>query len=168
MLKTMGILMVLMGAAGTGGSMALAVYRSNVLLRQLLAAMELLHSELSFRRTPLPEAMEALAHASQGAVAAFFQAMAQDLALRQERSVAVIMRKNLMRSSFTPQARRILQQLGNGLGQYDLDSQLRAVSLAEKRLQERLDEARAQQAGRIRSYCTLGVCAGLAIAILAW
>ena len=53
MLKTMGILMVLLGAAGTGGSMALAVYRSNVLLRQLLAAMELLHSELSFRRTPL-------------------------------------------------------------------------------------------------------------------
>lgn len=164
----MGILLVILGAAGTGGSMAWGVYRSNTLLRQLLAAMELLHSELSFRRTPLPEAMEALSKAGQGSTADFFRAMARDLHLRQERSVDAIMRKNLMRSSFTPPARRILQQLGSGLGQYDLEGQLRSVALAEKRLQERLDESRSQQSGRIRSYCTLGICAGLAIAILAW
>lgn len=168
MIKTMGILLIFLGAVGTGGSMALSVYRANTLLRQLLAAMELLHNELSFRQTPLPEAMEYLARTNQGAVAAFFSRLARDLRQRQERSVEVIMRKNLMQSGFTPQARRILQQLGNGLGQYDLEGQLRAVELAEKRLQERLEQSNAEQSGRIRSYCTLGVCAGMAIAILVW
>lgn len=58
--------------------------------------------------------------------------------------------------------------LGSGLGKYDLPGQLRAVDLAMDRLRSLLEQCQAEQRSRIRSYCTLGVCAGLAIAIIAW
>lgn len=171
MLKAAGILCVILGASGAGFSMALGVRRSISVMQQLLAALEQMKSEMEYRKTPLPELMRVLAVSARGGLADFFGCLSDDLHLRQEGSVYAIVRKNLAATPagvFSPQVRHILLNLGSGLGKYDLPGQLRAVDLAMDRLRSLLEQCQAEQRSRIRSYCTLGVCAGLAIAIIAW
>ncbi len=170
MLKTAGILLVILGASGAGFAMALSVRRQAALLRQLLSALEQMKGEIAYQRTPLPELMRLLSVGSSGAAAAFFGRVAGDLHLRQEGSVYAIFKKELAAvpaAAFPAQVRLVLLNLGKGLGKYDLESQLCSINLASQRLQSLLDALQADQRARMRSYCTLGVCAGLAIAILA-
>lgn len=170
MLKTAGIILVVLGASGAGFTMALGVRRQAAVLRQLLSALEQMKGEIAYQRTPLPELMRLLSVGSRGVAAVFFDRVAGDLHLRQEGSVYAIFKKELSampEGAFTPQVRLVLLNLGKGLGKYDLESQLRSIDLAAERLQSLLDALQADQQSRMRSYCTLGVCAGLAIAILA-
>ena len=168
MIKTIGILLVIFGASGTGFSMAFSVRQTISMVQQLLAAMEVMKNEISFRRTPLPELMRLLEIQSRGAVADFFGRLAEDFSRRQERTVEAIVRKQVAAArTFPPAVRQILLQLGSGLGQYDVEGQHRSIDLAVLRLRTLLDQYRNEQQARIRSYCTLGICGGLAIAILA-
>ena len=168
MLRTLGILLVVCGASGAGFSMALGVRRTVDLLQQLLGALETMASEIACRQTPLPRLMAQLETQCCGPAAGFFGRVARELSRREEPSVAVIFRRQVAAAAAFPSpVRQTLLQLGNGLGQYDVPSQLRAVELAAQRLRSLLDQCREQQQARVRSYCTLGVCAGLAIAILA-
>ena len=168
MLKTLGILMVIAGASGTGFSMALNVHRTSELLQQLLAALELMRNEIACRQTPLPVLMRRLQGAISGPAADFFGRTASEPERRQAGSVSSVFRRQASNTpAFSPGVRQVLLQLGAGLGQYDAASQLRSVELAEARLRSQLEILRSQQQGRVKSYCTLGVCAGLALAILA-
>lgn len=170
MLKTVGILLVVLGASGTGFTMALHIRRSAAVLRQLLGALEQMRGEIACQQTPLPELMRLVSAECRGGVGAFFGRVADALYLRQEGSVYAIVKKALAAappSLFSSRVRLILLQLAGSLGKYDLDSQLASLELAAQRLQALLDELQSDQRSRVRSYCTLGVCAGLAIAILA-
>lgn len=168
MLKTIGILLVICGASGTGFSMAWNVRQTVALVQQLLAALELMKNEIAYRRTPLPELMRLLEVQSRGAAADLFGRLAQDFSQRQDRTVDAIVRRQVMATrGFPPAVRQILLQLGSGLGQYDKEGQLRSIDLAVVRLRSLLEQYRDEQQARIRSYCTLGICGGLAIAIMA-
>ena len=168
MVKTLGILLVIFGASGTGFSMAYGVRQTVSTVQQLLSALELMKNEISFRRTPLPELRRLLEVQSRGPAASFFGRLATELSRRQSRSVDAIVRGQVaaMRS-FSPPVRQILCQLGGGLGQYDVEGQLRSIDLAIVRLRSLLEQYRADQQSRMKSYCTLGICGGLAIAIMA-
>ena len=167
MLKAAGILLVVMGASGAGISMAWSVKRATFLIQQLLQALDQMKTEIEYRKTPLPELTRLLSLNACGAVASFFGAVSDDLHLRQETSVYAIVKKNLATSSaFSPAVRNVLLNLGTGLGKYDVAGQLRAIDLALDRLRSLLQQAQTEQAARMRSYCTLGICAGLAIAIM--
>lgn len=168
MVKIVGILLVILGASGTGFSMAFSVRQTVSVVQQLVSALEQMKNEISFRRTPLPELMGLLEAQSRGPVSEFFGRMAAELSQRQARSVDAIVRTQAAAiRAFSPPVRQILVQLGGGLGQYDAEGQLRSIDLALLRLRGLLEQYRADQQSRIRSYCTLGICGGLAIAILA-
>ena len=170
MLKMMGIVLVVLGASGTGFSMAWSVRHNTAVIQQLLQSLVQMRSEIAYRRTPLPELLRLLAAASRGEVAVVWNLVADGVCQRQEETVGKIVRSSLagMRApAFTGPVRQILQVLGDGMGAYDTEGQVRAITLAETRLQELLQQSRAEQGGRMRSYCTLGICGGLAIAILA-
>lgn len=169
MLKTIGILLVVLGASGAGFSMALSVQRNVTVTQQLISSLEQMKNEMLYRKTPLPELMRVLSVTSKGPAAVFFCKVADDLFLRQEASVFAIVKKNLALMSataFSPSVRHVLMNLGSGLGKYDLEGQTRAIDLALTRLRDILEQSMLEQRGRAKSYCTLGVCAGLAIAIM--
>ena len=149
--------------------MALSVRRTGEVLSQLLAALEQMRCEIAFRHTPLPELMQLLAAESHGAVADFFRNTSKELMRREAASAGVAFRMCLPPAPvFPPQARQTILQLGSSLGRYDIKSQLRGVDLAIERTRNQLDKWRSEQRSLIRSYCTLGICAGMAIAILAF
>lgn len=169
MLKIVGILMVVLGATSTGFGLSAYVRRSVQTLQQLIATLEQMKSEFLFRKTPLPELVRILSVSSNGDVAAFWGVVADALYQRRESSVYEIMRRALssrQAAGFSVPVRRILLNLGAGLGHYDTAGQVRAVDLALSRLGGQLTELQAEQKARVRSYCTLGICAGLALAIL--
>ncbi len=168
MLKTVGIVLVILGAVGTGGSMALSLRHAVTVTRQLVAALEQMKNEIAYRRTALPELMRILSVGRDGPVGELFGRMADELALRQAASVYAIMRRCLGQSpAFPPPLRRVLLELAGGLGQYDLDGQTRAIDLALSETRALLVQYEADQRAHARSCWTLGLCAGLAIAILA-
>ena len=62
--------------------------------------------------------------------------------------------------------RRLLAQLGYTLGRFDLDGQLQGIRSVSQRCEELLASIRNNRDERIRSYQTIGVCAGAALAII--
>ncbi len=167
MWKTIGTLLVVLGASGTGLTVALGGRRTLVLARQLRAALEQMKNEISYLQTPLPELMRLLSAQFPGTLSPLFANMAEQLGLRQEASVYAIVRKSLAAlPPLPPDISRILLELSHGLGQYDVDGQLRAIELASGQAQELVARCQAEQRGRMRSCCTLGICTGLAIAII--
>ncbi len=166
MLKTIGVLFVVCGATGAGAATALGVRYALNAARQLCNALERMKNEIDYCRTPLPVLMELLAK-EPGPISPLFAEMAGQLSLRREASVYAIVRKSLNAAPALPgPVRQILLDLAPGLGRYDVEGQLRAIDLASAQARALLEQYRAEQRGRVRSCCTLGLCAGLAIAIM--
>jgi len=62
--------------------------------------------------------------------------------------------------------RRLLVLLGQTLGQFDLDGQLLGIQTVRRRCEESLESIRKNRDERLRSYRTLGICAGAALTII--
>lgn len=62
--------------------------------------------------------------------------------------------------------RKRIWQLGRTLGRFDLDGQLRGIESAREGCRRELRELERNRQQRLRSYRTLGLCAGAALAIL--
>jgi hypothetical protein len=69
-------------------------------------------------------------------------------------------------SGLPPRTRKNFQLLGVSLGQFDLQGQLTGLEAARKQCRRELDELSKNRDVRLRSYQTLGLCAGSALAIL--
>ena len=65
-----------------------------------------------------------------------------------------------------PGIRRLLIQLGNSLGQFDLPGQLTGIRSVRKRCLDSLENIRKNRDAQLRCYQTLGVCAGAALAVV--
>ena len=73
----------------------------------------------------------------------------------------------LRRSGEIPaRVRRLLVQLGHTLGRFDLPGQLQGIQAVRKRCEESLASVQKNRDDRLRSYQTLGICAGAALAII--
>ena len=60
----------------------------------------------------------------------------------------------------------LLLELGRSLGNFDLNGQLRGIEAVRRQALEALQNSVKDRDQRIRSYQTLGLCAGAALAIL--
>lgn len=170
MLKEIGAICVVLGASVMGFGFAGNVRRQ---IRQLSAmedAFEYLKSEIVYRRTPLPQAFELLAEASsEPAVRAFFDRCANQLAQIPNESVQVAFRIAWNQThdlALPAAAQQTILMLGTSLGQFDLEGQERAITLALERLKTLLGRLDQKKSARCRSYATIGICAGLAVAVI--
>ena len=57
-------------------------------------------------------------------------------------------------------------QLGDSLGRFDLSGQIQGLASVQKRAEFELEQLRRNQDVRLRSYQTLGLCAGAALVVL--
>ncbi len=166
-LHWMGALLVVAGCGGIGFLMALYDRKAFTALEQLARSIAYMQSELTCHLTPLPELCRMTARQCKGCVAVLFSTLAGELESQISPDVACCMAVSLGKLPELPQkAREALTQLGTSLGRFDLEGQLRelegCLGLCH-RLQEEMAVNRTQ---RLRSYQTLGLCAGAALAIL--
>ena len=169
MLRLIGAALVTLSASLVGVGFARGVRRQCAQLEGLLWALDFMQAELSARLTPLPQLFSALSACRQKDVALFFEAAGRALSVPSGCTVPVSFKRGFQASpGLSPgqEAVQTLYGLPTALGRFDLESQLAAIERAKGRITSVLLQLQAQKRARCRSYETIGICAGLALAVI--
>lgn len=165
--KLIGAAFIIAGCGGVGFSMAAAHRREEKSLRQLIRALDYMGCELQYRLTPLPELCRSAAAESGGAVSQVLLNLAAELDAQVAPDVATCMNAALSKTKgLSQRIKNNLRLLGSSMGQFDLQGQLTGLEAARKQCRRELEELSRDRDVRLRSYQTLGLCAGSALAIL--
>jgi stage III sporulation protein AB len=165
--KLIGAVLIIAGCGGVGFSMAAAHRREEQALRQLIRALDFMGCELQYRLTPLPELCRLAASESGGVISHVLLRLAFELEAQVAPDASCCMHAALSQVKGLPtRAAKNLQLLGASLGQFDLQGQLTGIEASRKQCRRELDELTRDRDVRLRSYQTLGLCAGSALAIL--
>ena len=166
-IKLIGAALVFSGCGGFGFAMAAAHRREEQALQQLLIALEFMECELSCRLTPLPQLCRAAANTVTGPVHTLLTQLAGELDAQIAPDVDCCVRAVLEEMPGIPDALGAqFRELGSTLGLFDMPGQLRGLRSSAARCRLALDALTRNRDGRLRSYQTLGLCAGAALAIL--
>ncbi len=164
-MKWIGALLVVAACAGAGFSKAAAHRREEKNLEQLIVALELMSSELQFRLTPLPELCRLASEGTSGPVRQIMQGLARELEEQIAPDAKVCMDVVLQRFEIPESLRTVLGRLGISLGRFDLEGQMQGVQSVLTQCRMDLSALTKDRDIRLRTYQTLGICAGLALAI---
>lgn len=166
-IKVIGAVLILAGCGGYGIMMAMNHRREVAALHQLVQVMEGMICELEYRLPPLPELCRFGAEQSKGAVRTFFLELARAMDEQISTDVGICTIAALKRTQGLPsQASSQLQALGQTLGRFDLTGQLTSLERCKQSCLGQLEVLEFEQPQRLRSYQTLGFCAGAALAIV--
>ena len=166
MVRILGACCILAGCGSFGFSMAASSRREEAELRRLIGALEFMSCELNYRMTPLSTLCRRAAQDSSGTVRWFLTELACALERQTEPDVQSCVRGLLIKLPPAKLLNQQLRELGTTLGHFDLPGQLRGLESAIRSTEEALRAVRDGATDRRRSYQTLGLCAGAAMAIL--
>lgn len=168
-MRIVGVIFIVASAGVMGFRVALAMRRRCEMLRQLMAALQLMKNEIAFCGTPLPKAFALMAASCEGPLERLFSQIAKDMDKRRWLTPLAAMQQALKTVPELPQGDRvsmILLELAGKLGKYDLESQRQGIEMALTQLEEERRTAEKERSVKSKTYETLGICAGLAVAIL--
>ena len=166
-IRWIGAILVVIGCTGVGCGMALYYKRQLASLRQLLKAMDFMRCELMYRMTPLPELCGKVSAFATGSIRNVFCKLKEELESQISPDASGCMTSALAQSKDLPgKTLEILSDLGKSLGEFDLDGQVSGIDSAILACKKELEEMESDRVQRLRSYQTLGLCAGAALAIL--
>lgn len=166
MIRMIGAGCIAAGSTAFGLAMAAASRREEAQLRLLVRCLEFMSCELSYRLSPLPILCREAAELGRGPVPQFFLELGKLLEQQLEPDVRSCVGILLQRQEFSAELHRLLSELGTTLGRFDLPGQLGGLEAAIRSAEESLRRVREGAPERRRSYQTLGLCAGAAMAIL--
>ena len=165
--KWIGAIFIVAGCGGFGFLIAAASKREEKHLRELYEALSFMISELQYRLTPLPELISNAAEYTSGTLWQVFSALDRELAGQIAPNAEVCMRAVLEKTESVPVLTgNILRLLGRSMGKFDLAGQISGLIMVKETCGENLQKLVKDRTERLRSYRTLGVCAGIALAIL--
>lgn len=166
-LKLIGAICVVVGCGAVGFRIAAAYRYEEKCMRQLLDAVSYMLWELNYRLTPLPALCRQTASEKNGAVYRFLLNLANEMEAQLSPNVAMCCNVCLdKQKDLPPQTRRMLELLGSNMGEFDLSGQVGCLNTVKAEVERRLENHCKNKDVRIRSYQTLGLCAGAAMAIL--
>lgn len=166
-IKWFGAMLVVVACGGVGFSMAASCRRESWELRSLVSALDYMACELRFRLTPLPQLVRQAGKEYPGAAGSVLIDLAEELENQIIPDADSCMYAALSRARRIPKStEQALRLLGTTLGRFDLQGQLQGLEQVRSHCRRELDRLLADRDQRIRSYQTLGVCAGAALAIL--
>lgn len=165
--KWIGAIMIIVGGALSGLLLCMSYRHEEQALRQLIAALEYMESELQYRMTPLPELCRQIGKERTGMIGQLFQNLANELETQISPDVHSCLAVAAARlGSIPPKTQYAICRLGESLGRFDLEGQLRGIDSVRCHCRNELEVLISGKDARLRSYQTLGLCAGAALAIL--
>lgn len=164
--KYLGALMVIISCGGFGFAMAAAHRAEERQLRQLCEVLIYLSAELQYRLTPLPELCVAAGKLGNGPVYGSFTDLGQILRERANPDVSACLQLAMKKNEPVPAVHDLMDSLGRTLGMFDLSGQVESINLVRNRCSLALEKMALNREDRLRSYQTLGICAGAALVIL--
>lgn len=164
--KWIGAVLVILGCGGIGFQMAASHKMEEQTLRRLINALDFMECELQYRLTPLPDLCRSAGRENNGPVREVLLSLADELEAQAAPDVESCMIAALSKSEIGVRAREMLTVLGCSLGRFDLPGQLKGLEAVRTACRRELEELTSNRDVRLRSYQTLGLCAGAALAIL--
>lgn len=165
--KMIGAVLVILGCGGFGFHMAASQKLEERMIRQLIGVLDYIACELQYRMTPLPQLCRQAAMECSGQLNKLFSAIATELEMQVAPDVDVCMKTVLARFSDVPKfTYEIMRKLGRSLGRFDLEGQLQDLETIRAQCRSRLAQVEENKEARLRTYKTLGLCAGAALVIL--
>lgn len=166
-IKVLGAILVIVGCGWVGFRMASNHVREETALRKLISVLDYMECELQYRYTSLPELCRQAAGQLKGPLQKAFLRLTQELEDQISPDVDRCMQMTLVTCQELPQyTRQMLASLGRSLGRFDMEGQLKGLETVRQECRRILDTLMKDKDVRIRSYQTLGLCAGAAMAIL--
>lgn len=165
--KWIGAILIICGCGFVGFSMSTAYRREERELRQLIGALDFMSCELQYRMTPLPELCHAASRERSGCVGKLLSNLSNELQSQISPDVASCLNVAIAATGSLPnRIQEAVVMLGTSLGRFDLQGQLQGLEAVRTYCRAELDSMSAGRDTRLRSYQTLGLCTGAALAIL--
>ena len=166
-LKIVGAILIVISCGGVGFKIAANCRCDENGLEQLVKILDFMHCELQYRLTPLPNLCKLVAADFHNMIGHIFEELAKEMELQNSHNIGQCITSIIASKKNIPtMTRKQMLQLGNSLGRYDLEGQLKGLEAVQKDSLRILNEMRNNRDVRLRSYQTLGLCAGAALAIL--
>ena len=166
-LKIVGAILVIAGCGSVGFKIAFNYRRDENALEQLVSILDFMHCQLQYRMTPLPSLCRQVATDFRNMPGCIFEELATKMELQTSTNIGQCMTSVLSgRRTIPAITRKKLIQLGNSMGRFDLEGQLKGLEAVQQDCIRILEEVRNNRDVRLRSYQTLSLCAGAALAIL--
>jgi len=166
-IKVIGAGLIVVGCGYFGFSLVRAHQKEVRTLSSLISILDYMECELQYRMTALPQLCRQAAAESSGILQKFFNSFSQELEDQISPDVISCMRSALGNCKGIPNATREgLELLGRSLGRFDLQGQLKGLEAVRQHCRLKLGALEENKEVRLRSYQTLFLCAGAAIAIL--
>ena len=166
-LKLIGALLIVFGCGGFGFRIASAQKREEKFLRQLISVLDYISCELQYRQTPLPQLCRQSAVECSGMLHKIILSFAAELDQQVSPDVELCMKAALAQfNDLSKNAYDTMRMLGRSLGRFDLEGQLKDIESVRQECGRRICTYSENRDVRLRTYQTLGLCAGAAIAIL--
>lgn len=166
-IKIIGALFVIVGCGGFGWKLA-AIHRREVrILREFITLLDFMECELQFRLTPLPDLFRQAAQESRSVLRSVFSQINIELEDQVLPNAECCVSTVLAKTKNLPQTvEDALIFLGRSLGRFDIEGQLKGLEAVRQECRRNLGLLTQNEGVRLRSYQTLGLCAGAALAIL--
>ena len=150
-----------------GFSIALSHKKEEKTFRQIISAINYMECELQYQLTPLPQLLGQASQETGGAVRNILESLAIELENQITPQVSNCMETVLRKQrDLSQKTKEVFIQLGQCLGRFDLQGQLKELDYVRRLCTNHLNDLEANRDTRLRSYQTLGLCAGAALAIL--
>lgn len=165
--KLLGAILIIAGCGGFGVSMTASFKREEAALCQLIGILDYIQCELQYRLTPLPDLCRQVSVERRNQIGKFFRVFGEELESCQIPDVESYMRIALSKFDSLPRKTvTALELLGNTMGRFDLEGQIQSLESVRQYCRQELDTMGTNRDIRLRSYQTLGLCTGAALAIL--
>lgn len=165
--RWLGAALLIAGCGGVGFRMASGEGKALRELRWLIRVLDFMENELTYRMNPLPQLCSVAAEHAGGEIRAVFCRLAAELESQISPNAACCMVAAISACpGLSRQAEEALTSLGRGLGQFDLPGQLNGIAGVRHDCQRLIEVLEKDRPQRLRSYRTLALCAGAALAIL--
>jgi stage III sporulation protein AB len=167
MLKIIGIFLVIISCGGMGFKIASNHRLEENTLRQIIEILDYMECELKYRLTPLPDLCRKVSIEFNNIPGILFS----DLAIEMDKQISANISQCLntvldKARSISPIAKEEFSLLGRSIGKFDLEGQLKGLEAVRQDCKRNLSYLSSNRENRLRSYQTLGLCAGAALAIL--
>jgi len=166
-LKLFGAALIVVGCGGFGFLIAASYKQEENALRQLIGILDLMQSELQFRMTPLPDLIRQAGTESKNPIGQFMTVLSSELESQTSPDVDGCVQAALNKVEDLPKrVKKALEQMGTSFGRFDAEGQIRGIESVRSFCAAELDAMADNRDARLRSYQTLSLCMGAALAIL--
>lgn len=167
MLKIIGSLLIVLGAGGFGIRKATQFYRQMRQIKELSRALELLKCEMNYTLLPVKELCEITSRRVGGTAGTLLKHYANYLEMDYTRAKAIQAAMETTNGlCISNDIQMALLELFGNLGRYDLDGENRLLAMTQNRLSNTLAQCESEKKPLAKGYAVLGICTGIALAIV--